>query len=421
MRLRDGLSAARGRRPRGRHRRRSDRDDASPSRTQTRCRASLAAAAAAAVVLVSPLLLVLALTGDEIGLTSTGRSRMSPLSRSHLRLLPARRGKLRRTHSARAGLGWPRARSPRRLPALILGLSAAAGFLVSLDPTASVGGLGLPMPAGLIHEVVPTGACSAARRSSSRCASRASPGSRSDRLSKCRPRRGPAAGGRPLRARDRRHRQEAPGSGRRPRAARPGRGPALAERREPLRNTALEFDNYRLGPYLFRQLRHGRPLLNGSVEDTVSADLSWRPQALRAPSARAALTLARVREVVVHRTRSSLGGRRFGFDAPYPDGMRLYVGLDPTPQPAVARLRTRTTPSPGLTEALPVVEAGGREARRGSSRVPSGPPGDVRRSRPGRPAALSVGEEASDDLHRSDPRPFLPNVPGPERVRRCRS
>ena len=59
------------------------------------------------------------------------------------------------------------------------------------------------------------------------------------------------------------------------------------------------FDDYRLGAYLFRQTRHGRPLMDGTIAGTRSADLSEAAGEPGGAQARAALAIAGVHRVAV--------------------------------------------------------------------------------------------------------------------------
>jgi hypothetical protein len=104
------------------------------------------------------------------------------------------------------------------------------------------------------------------------------------------------------------------------------------------------FDNYQLGPYLLRQLRHGRPLLNGSISGTLAADLASAASTLQAPEAREALSIAGVRAAVVH------PGSPIPEDARVltrlPDGTSIFkVPRDPTA--AIATVRGGYEPEKG--------------------------------------------------------------------------
>jgi hypothetical protein len=98
------------------------------------------------------------------------------------------------------------------------------------------------------------------------------------------------------------------------------------------------FDNYRLGPYLFRQLRHGKPLLNGRLDGTVSADLSAAASTLDAPEARKALTIAGVQTVVVHPTSPAPRDSGFRLESRLSDGTSIY-SVEPVPHAAIASPR----------------------------------------------------------------------------------
>ena len=85
------------------------------------------------------------------------------------------------------------------------------------------------------------------------------------------------------------------------------------------------FDNYQLGPYLIRQLRHGRPLLNGSIEGTTAADLAWAAKTANAPEAQEALTLAGVLTAVVHPGSPQPNATGFRRSTRLPDGTSVYA------------------------------------------------------------------------------------------------
>lgn len=61
------------------------------------------------------------------------------------------------------------------------------------------------------------------------------------------------------------------------------------------------FEDYRIGEYLFRQIRHGRPLLNGGIVGTRSADLGEAAVVDRGRQSLAALRVAGVRRAVLAR------------------------------------------------------------------------------------------------------------------------
>ena len=89
------------------------------------------------------------------------------------------------------------------------------------------------------------------------------------------------------------------------------------------------FDNYLLGIYLFRQLRHDRPLLNGSLEGTLSAELAAEANTPAQPRARIAVQRAGVRAIVVHPpTEMPTAGTGFTLARRFPDGSAGYV-LEP--------------------------------------------------------------------------------------------
>lgn len=84
------------------------------------------------------------------------------------------------------------------------------------------------------------------------------------------------------------------------------------------------FDDYHIGAYLFRQLRHGRPLLNGSIEGTLSADLAAAARRPTGARARAALERGGVREIVVHPATRTQPGPGFALERRFPDGSAGY-------------------------------------------------------------------------------------------------
>ena len=88
------------------------------------------------------------------------------------------------------------------------------------------------------------------------------------------------------------------------------------------------FDNYELGRYLFRQLRHGRPLLNGSIEGTLGAELAAAAASPSDPSAGPALRRAGVRAIVVHPPAEEPSGPGFLLARRFADGSAGYL-LEP--------------------------------------------------------------------------------------------
>jgi hypothetical protein len=104
----------------------------------------------------------------------------------------------------------------------------------------------------------------------------------------------------------------------------------LASGRGPVAEYPLYgFDNYLLGRYLFRQLRHGRPLLNGSIEGTLSAKLAAAAGTPAGATARAALQRVGVRAIVVHPpTELPPSGTGLTLARRFPDGSAGYV-LEP--------------------------------------------------------------------------------------------
>jgi hypothetical protein len=77
-------------------------------------------------------------------------------------------------------------------------------------------------------------------------------------------------------------------------------------------------------------LRHTRPLLNGSVDGTLSATLAHAAGSLRAPQTRAALTLAGVTDVVVNPLAETPSGAGFNLLRRSGNGAALY-SVDPLP------------------------------------------------------------------------------------------
>jgi hypothetical protein len=175
-----------------------------------------------------------------------------------------------------------------------------AGFLVSLRPELVVAGVEVPMPSKLVHAIVPYWrvfgrvgivAALAVAFLAGVCVDRL-------RMSRRPYVRVAAVAAAVLAVADVVERPPEP-------AGDLGRSDNVAAGLQNGRGTVAEyplwgFDNYRFGPYLFRQLRHGRPLFNGSLDGTVAADLAAAAGAPDAPEAREALSLAKVRSVVVH-------------------------------------------------------------------------------------------------------------------------
>jgi hypothetical protein len=88
------------------------------------------------------------------------------------------------------------------------------------------------------------------------------------------------------------------------------------------------FDNYELGRYLFRQLRHGRPLLNGSIEGTRSAELALAASDPAKPGTRVALQRAGVRAIVIHPPATMPAEQGFALARRFQDGSAGYL-LEP--------------------------------------------------------------------------------------------
>ena len=98
------------------------------------------------------------------------------------------------------------------------------------------------------------------------------------------------------------------------------------------------FDHDLIGLYLFRQLRHGRPLLNGAIPGTESGDLSAAAGNVNGPQARAALALAGVRELVVNSPAPEPSGRGFSLVGRF-DGEAVYRVQRPSEKVAIAAAR----------------------------------------------------------------------------------
>ena len=228
---------------------------------------------------------------------------------------------------------------------LVVGLVALGGLLVSLRPELLLFGVEIPMPSRLIHELVPYW------RVFGRTAIVVALGG------------GILAGALV-------HRAWASGNSVARLAAvtiaalaigdlveRPPRAAADLGRSDPVaeilhRGTGATaeyplfgFENDALGPYLVRQLRHGRPLHNGSFPGTRAADLANAAATASAPEAREALTLAGVSTIVVHP----------GSPEPPTDGFRLLGRADgasiyavtPAVDPVIATVRGAYPPEQG--------------------------------------------------------------------------
>jgi hypothetical protein len=304
------------------------------------------AGAAVAVTLISPLLLVLALTGGEVGANVRSLEDLAAFSLRVPDYVDRSQGSyigLGILALAVAGLVVGRRSGYLRV---VLGLSAAAGFLASLQPSVALLGLQIPMPSRLINALVPYWRVYGRVEIVAALCLACLAGLALDRLSGYRGRLGVvlAVAALTMALADVVERPLQP-------AADLGRPDPLASQLAhgsgPLAEYPLwGFDNYRLGPYLFRQLRHGRPLLNGSVKDTVAGDLADAANTLTTPSARAALTLAGVREVVVHPEAEQPQGPGFRLEGTFPDGTALYA-VSWSRRPAVASLRGAYDAEPG--------------------------------------------------------------------------
>jgi hypothetical protein len=93
------------------------------------------------------------------------------------------------------------------------------------------------------------------------------------------------------------------------------------------------FEHYEFGRYLFRQLAHGRPLFNGSIDGTLSADLA-SVASTSGPQLHPALALAGVRHVVAHERADLTGQPGLELERVFPDGSVGYA-VRPAPAPAV--------------------------------------------------------------------------------------
>jgi len=244
---------------------------------------------------------------------------------------------------ALAGLVWGRASQMARR---VLGLVASAGILISLRPELSLLGLDVPMPSKLIHSVIPYWRVFGRVSIVVALAGALLAAIALDRL-----------------ATDRRPFLRLAAIGLAvvavadliehppPAAADRGQPDPVAEVLAKGRGAVAEyplfgFDNDQLGVYLFRQLRHRKRLLNGSVTGTLAADLAGAAAAANAQEAREALTLAGVRDIAVHPGSPSPEGRGFRLVTRTPDGTRVFR-VSPSAAPTVATVRGGYTSEPG--------------------------------------------------------------------------
>ena len=105
------------------------------------------------------------------------------------------------------------------------------------------------------------------------------------------------------------------------------------------------FDDYRLGPYLLRQTRHGRPLMNGSVAGSRSAELAEAAGAADGVQARSALVVAGVDRVIVNADATAPAPPGLTPGPPLGDGARGW--LVPGGDAAVALARSAYAVEPG--------------------------------------------------------------------------
>jgi hypothetical protein len=234
-----------------------------------------------------------------------------------------------------AGLLVARTSNPARWTFALVGL---AGFIVSLRPEASLLGLELPMPSKAIHSVVPYWRVFGRTAILAALAVACLAGLLVDQLSSSRRRlvQVAAAGLAVLAVADIVERPPKPG-------ADLGRTDSVADVLRQERGAVAEyplfgFDNYELGRYLLRQLRHGRPLLNGSIEGTVAADLASAASTLEAPEAPEALALAGVRTAVVHPDSPAPRRGRFRLEQRLGDGTTIY-SVSPIENAAIVSVR----------------------------------------------------------------------------------
>jgi hypothetical protein len=219
-----------------------------------------------------------------------------------------------------------------------LAVVALVAFLVSLKPEFSLLGIGVPMPSKLVHSLVPYWRVFGRTAVVTALATAFLAGFLVDRL----------GSGRRLGVQlatvalavlaigDVVERPPGP-------AADLGRKDPLAEALSHGSGAVAEyplfgFDNYQLGPYLLRQLQHRRPLLNGSIKGTTSADLASAASTPGAPVAREAFSLAGVRTLVAHPGVPAPPPTGFRREERLPDGTAVYA-VAPMRQAAVASAR----------------------------------------------------------------------------------
>ena len=231
------------------------------------------AAILAAFVLLLPLLVVLVAYRGERRPSSTALFPTSPRSRCACGTTqtPTHRGhRVAALGTAIAGLILGKENTYSSNP----GPDGVAGLVVSLRPELSFLGVEIPMPSKAIHSVVPYLCVFGRTAVLAALAGGFLAGILVDRLraSGRAPVRLLALGVALIASVDIVQRPPSPAAdlGRPDPIATALRGADGAVAEYPL----FGFDNFALGPYLLRQIRHGRPLLNGSVVGTQSADLA---------------------------------------------------------------------------------------------------------------------------------------------------
>jgi hypothetical protein len=341
-----------------------------------------------AVAVLSPLLVVLAVyhgslapelnrpVSDVATFSLRARDFLDPDSTTYLGLAGV--------VLACAGLAYGCFGSTARRTVALVGV---VGFLVSLRPEFTVVGAQLPMPSKVIHSLVPYWRVFGRTAIVAALAVACLAGALVDRLASSR-RPGirlAAVGLVVIALADIAERPPKPAAdlGRPDPLAAALRGGVGAVAEYPL----YGFDNYNLGPYLLRQLRHGRPLLNGSIEGTTSADLARAAATPVASEARDALSLAGVRTVVVHAGVPGPRGPGFRLKERLGDGTSLYAVVR-SPHAAVASARGAYAAESGPDETpfqwlgpsaqIRVITADGRNALLALTAVSQGAPRTVR-------------------------------------------
>lgn len=283
-----------------------------------------AAAAASALVVVTPLVLLLAAFRGSIGAAvGTPASELEMFALEPGDLLrpgsPAYIG-LAGVALALGGAIWG---SPGRVPRLSLAAVALAGVAFSLAPSVA-DPLGLPAPASVVHAIVPYWRVYGRVEIVASLGIAGLAGLAIDRLAR-RPQVAARVGAAVLGAIAVGELVREPP----PPAADRGRADPLAQWLASRPGAVAEyplfgFEDYRLGGYLFRQLGHERPLLNGAVAGSLAADLAAAAPAADAPQAPAALAIAGVRSVVVHPGGVVPGAAEIRLRRTFPDGARGY-------------------------------------------------------------------------------------------------